>query len=1629
LLVCFVSSVEAQLDRAQWSDDVETLTASPHRLTGTPEAAAAGDHLVQRLRTLGVPRVLEQTFDVVPIAARGSATLRVGDESVEVWPLRPSVIVPSGVGVPIAGRIVDRRSDNASRGGMNASGGAIVLLDYGDESGWEAAFTRGAAAVVFVGDGSTPVEAKHAAVPINLPRFYAESLPRQIGAGATATLEPTAGSIAGPRRIATGRNVAAVFPGTGADGEAVVVAVAYDSFGVVPRRSPAARRAGNVAALLQLAERLVASPPRRDVWLVFFDNRQQRHRGARAFYDALTIDRENHDRQTKQHADEAAQVRSILDQLDAWVADSGSATELTGASIDALRQRADWSRADLDRQRQNLRRAETGDEASPDIERLQDQVAAWDRVRRWLNNGASLDARPTEDADTVDRLLERTTLDLRRRAAELDTLVERDAQRAALHEALTDNGERARILLHLDLDLSDGGATWAPIAGGDGHRLYGLATPRPEADAPGFHARLLSGLDRLADDAPADRYPRLDRETLRNPAYAEAFVPGPFTPSGEVAGGFGLYHLALMTGHDARPRDGHPADTLEQLDLDRLLPQLDEALTFLQETIDTPSIRQAASFVSQIYSNHPGWDGRRPTGPFATLRVTGGLSENRPADDAVIGLWPGRRSDANASWNALTEPAPADFSRIDVTPVDANGRFAVVGLRRDLDAELTTFGVRFDEHGQVVAATTQATLNQGIDTALRVDLFTGRGYGLLWPGLYPSDGRPFSVLRARSDASYRDNLSLKGRGGKGLFWYLAERAVEPRVKLFDPLGAVALGMSSPPQDSAFHRSGDADSSGGGEPSGGGRAMDEAAGVELSRFAQPAAWVTQTARDLWQLNEGRLARLRARGVTAADLELLHARAGRELPPGSADGTTADPSPAAAWRSTALSQKVYPRLRATMDDLVHAIVVLLLLTIPFSFAVERLLIGATSVYGRIAGFTGVFLVTFGLIYATHPGFAIASTPVMIFLAFAILLLSILVIWLLVRRFQTELREMQGVADFRDGAAATGAAMAAIGMGMSTMRRRPTRTLLTTITVVMLTFTVLCFASVQRGVGVRAVSLGPVSEAMPTRAVLVRAVDGGALPDGVADVLPSQAGTWLAGWWRVAEAGGQRPITVARLDDGRSVRLGAVLGMDEQTAAAWPAWGEALPQGLRNLDAREGEAPAEPGVGETSRLGGSLALPASAAAKLDLSPGDRVLLDGRPVRYVGPTDGRVLTTLRQPDGQPVLPVDREAEAALRGSQGPSGGGGGEAAGAGEVLRLSADRVALASNATVRQLGGDLHTYTLIADEAADPAAVGAELAELLPTPVWVAGPAGTQRLTLGPITRVSGLLQLLAPVILGGLIIFGTLLGSISDRQREIYTFSALGLGPRHVGLLFFAEAAVYAAVGGLGGQLLAQVVALAASWLVDLGWMRPVSINFASTQALFAIAVVMATVLVSAIYPALRASRSANPGLARAWTMPAPEDPPHDDQLNLTFPFTVSAYDLTGVVAFLAEHFRQHADAGLGPFAASDVALGRDDEGRLQLTTELALAPFDLGVTESFRLTGVPSDIPGVDEVRVELRRNSGAKGDWLRANRVFLKALRRRFLIWRTLPPARVEDYRMQTLQTLGERETEPAGAA
>lgn len=1598
----------------RFQTDLERLTQAAHRLSGTPEGRDAANTIEQRLRALGVALypldlpIWQQHTEDCAVSVAGAST--------PAFPIRPNVVVPPSTPAEgIRARLVYAAGGGLADYGERDVAGAIVVLDYDSEAGWERAFALGAAAVVFRGDGSeTPSQPKHAGVPSNQIRAYVDRRTEAVDLGTDhdeAVLRCTV-----RWKQQTGRNLIAMVPGTAPvvssdqpRPETVVLSAHYDSFGVVPELAPGARSAANVALLLAAVERFAAAPPKRNVVFAFLDNELRGHQGARELYAALHLPAEQVRAELEQQRRELEHQRAMLRLLEREglrFAPGGGATA-GGVSVpvwlaSALRQQADHARDDVKKRVRVLRlgATERGATLRAELEALDREALRWDEVRRALHVGelggfvARHESEPAFEA-VFGQLVERTEGHFRRRIAELEHALARGEQRDRLRQGLGFQGgvESPLIALHVSLDFSDVGARWGVVVGDWSQRLFSFRQPKSEGDAPGYYGRVLGAFRDVANEGGS-----LDLDSLSDPARGLTFAPGPFVQAGSVAGAYGIYNVALMTGYDRRSRDGHPADTTANLGAERLFAFGSEGIAVLQRLASAEALSLPRVFNDLSENKLPGWNDGLSTGDYVGLTVSGSLAENRPASSALLASWPGQKSWLRQAWLSLdaADVIPS-FDPLAYEVVDENGRFRVLSFREDMHSELMTLGALFDEHGQVSAISTSEQQAQKLADAMRVTLFSGNSGK--WSSLQSYEGPPglLKLLKASSDSPFRDNRSLWGQLGKHGFFYVSDQVVDYRVKLFEPMGEAVLGAFD-----AAHPFG--------------------AGVQPSFFRGASAVGDATAEQLWALNETRLDQLRERGVTSADLEILHGRAkrARERAHGEA---TVDQRQAALLESVALSQRVYLPLRQNMDDLVHAIVVLLLLSIPFAFAMERLLVCATTVYGRIAGFASMFLGTFGLLYWMHPGFAIASTPMIVFLAFAIVLLSSLVIYIVVRKFKTELRAVQGQGSaHRLEVSRAGTLLAAVGMGMSTMRRRPTRTLLTAVTVVMLTFTILSFASFSQTVGVKAIYEGPVNENAGAE-LLVRKLDYSKMPEGVFSMLlgiAGEGGLLAPQYWLVREQQDAPRLTVARVDTGKALLVDAVMGIEPRELERWPELGAALGRG--NIGDKQQELDA-----------GGVFLPAIVSEVLGLVVGDEVLLDGRRVRMAGTLDGAALQRIRHLDNQSILPVDfRDAASLTAADSSNTRTDENQLALAEEVDRefvhLSSDQVVIASAHTVRKMGGELHLISVHTGPDVDVAERGRRLAELVVMPVWVAGAEGVERMLLTVLTGVSGGLALFVPLLLGGLIIFGTLLGSISDREKEIYTFSALGLSPGHVGVLFFAEAAVYAVVGGMGGQLLAQTVGLVASKLAEAGWLPPLSINYSSTNSLFAISVVMVTVLVSAIYPAVRASRSANPGLARAWKMPAPDG----DRLDLTFPFTVSAYDITGVVSFLAEHFRRHDDAGLGDFAASSVAVGTSSGGNLELRAELALAPFDLGVTESFALSALPSEIQGVDEVAISVRRQTGARNDWIRANRTFLKNLRRQFLIWRTLSGDAIEAYRRETLELLGRQaapDTEPGAVA
>jgi hypothetical protein len=79
----------------------------------------------------------------------------------------------------------------------------------------------------------------------------------------------------------------------------------------------------------------------------------------------------------------------------------------------------------------------------------------------------------------------------------------------------------------------------------------------------------------------------------------------------------------------------------------------------------------------------------------------------------------------------------------------------------------------------------------------------------------------------------------------------------------------------------------------------------------------------------------------------------------------------------------------------------------------------------------------------------------------------------------------------------------------------------------------------------------------------------------------------------------------------------------------------------------------------------------------------------------------------------------------------------------------------------------------------------------------------------------------------------------------------------------------------------------------------------------------------------------------------------------------------------------------------------------------------LAPFDLGISQDVEMRAAPTGDRDVYQIHMRLVRVSGEFTAWSRVNRRFLDALRKQFLIWRTIAPEGKEEYSREALELLG----------
>ena len=222
------------------------------------------------------------------------------------------------------------------------------------------------------------------------------------------------------------------------------------------------------------------------------------------------------------------------------------------------------------------------------------------------------------------------------------------------------------------------------------------------------------------------------------------------------------------------------------------------------------------------------------------------------------------------------------------------------------------------------------------------------------------------------------------------------------------------------------------------------------------------------RDMWWLDENRTSLYKRFGISSDRLDQLHFFANEhlnqaEISLAKKEYSTAMKLARAAW---GYESRAYPDVKKTGNDVVNGVMFYLALLLPFAYFMERLIFGFSDVHKQIAASAVIFILVFFFLAQVHPAFQITTTPVIILIAFVVLVLTVFVIGIILRKFEEQLDKMRQESSrvHKADVGRLAASAAAFSLGVSNMRKRKGRTILTCATLVILTFTVISFTSVR-------------------------------------------------------------------------------------------------------------------------------------------------------------------------------------------------------------------------------------------------------------------------------------------------------------------------------------------------------------------------------------------------------------------------------------------------------------------------------------------------------------------------------------------------------------------------------------
>jgi hypothetical protein len=762
---------------------------------------------------------------------------------------------------------------------------------------------------------------------------------------------------------------------------------------------------------------------------------------------------------------------------------------------------------------------------------------------------------------------------------------------------------------------------------------------------------------------------------------------------------------------------------------------------------------------------------------------------------------------------------------------------------------------------------------------------------------------------------------------------------------------------------------------------------------------------EAAAYMQMLHGHRIALQKPSGLIAEMTAKFHERTTTLLDEAQED----DDQPVMARRRLASKSLTYailnhPVIRDSISEAIWGILWYMGLLVPFVFFFEKLVFGFTDVRRQLVAQGIIFLIVFTLLRILHPAFHMIRSSAMILLGFIIILISGGITILLSSKFRENLEALQRMKGQVKGAQVNkmGIMITAFMLGLNNMHKRKVRTGLTCATLVLMTFVMICFTSIQSNIVDQIKALAKA----PYQGLLIKPEEFLPVSNGEVAALSERYGDRFTVNKRDAIIGikdrGTAELVPPQLlvshgegKDAREVTLKAALHFSHT---------EPLRDGIEIVAGR-GWFTEEQALATEEPY--PVMLPQTVAEELMITTED--VNQGRAMVSVNGTDfvvqaiftAQSLESVKDFDADNLLPFDVEGLINPK-SQGR------ELYAEKEDPRVPASEtmLALVDKFPVTH-SGVLRTLSVAVDMGmANFKAAKREIEAYLEQ----SGRASYYGLDgmayLGKRARettMAGMADMLIPLVIAALTVLNTMKGSVYERRDEIYVYNAVGIAPRYVFFMFIAEAMVYAVVGALLGYILSQGTGRV---LTLLGWTGGMDMNFTSLSTVYASLTIAGAALVSTYFPARSAMEIAKPTEDAGWSLPDTEG----DVLSFTLPFTFTHYDRIAVLGFFHRYFENHGEGSSGPFFAGHPTLGiaeRRDElanGAYipMVRAPVWLKPFDLGVSQMLEIDLATDEETGEYIARISLARLTGTRESWTRLNKPFVAKIRRHFLHWRAV---------------------------